>query len=321
MAKQTINVGTGPNTGAGDALRDALIKVNENFDEVYADIAALEDGDITTDIKGNVFAEDSTLLVDAVNGIIPWAVVDSTPTTLVGYGITDAFDGEYSSLTNKPTIPNLAAVNQSIIPDTDVAYDLGSASNRFRDLYLSGNTIDLGGALISASPTGSLVLPPNTSIPGVKELAPVSIIDDRQGQTYYNGSPVVADSTIIDQATFLWAQGGGFETDFNPSTYSATVDGSGNITDITLVTARNYGLAGEYFATINSDNMVAIDPGIDITDPAAIVASVQVEILSALVASDFANVTLPGYISLADLKTLVAASIDFDDFKTRIAAL
>lgn len=70
MAKQTINVGTGPNTGAGDALRDALIKVNENFDEVYADIAALEDGNVITDIKGNVFADDSTLLVDATNGKI-----------------------------------------------------------------------------------------------------------------------------------------------------------------------------------------------------------------------------------------------------------
>ena len=35
MAKQVINVGTSANSGGGDPLRDALIKVNENFDELY----------------------------------------------------------------------------------------------------------------------------------------------------------------------------------------------------------------------------------------------------------------------------------------------
>ena len=38
-----------------------------------------------------------------------------------------------------------------VIPSSNLAYDLGSSSFRFRDLYLSGNTIDMGGTLISAS--------------------------------------------------------------------------------------------------------------------------------------------------------------------------
>ena len=71
MAQQTINVGTKVNSGGGDPLRTAMIKINENFTEVYADIAALADGQVNTDIKGSVFADDSTLLVDAINGIIP----------------------------------------------------------------------------------------------------------------------------------------------------------------------------------------------------------------------------------------------------------
>ena len=47
-----------------------------------------------------------------VNGVIsntatiPWATVSSTPTTISGYGITDAFDGAYSSLTGTPTLQN-----------------------------------------------------------------------------------------------------------------------------------------------------------------------------------------------------------------------
>jgi hypothetical protein len=39
MAKQTINVGNYQNDKAGDALRTAFIKVNDNFDELYATLA------------------------------------------------------------------------------------------------------------------------------------------------------------------------------------------------------------------------------------------------------------------------------------------
>lgn len=37
MAKQTVNVGSNPNDDGGDELRSAFIKINENFDELYAD--------------------------------------------------------------------------------------------------------------------------------------------------------------------------------------------------------------------------------------------------------------------------------------------
>lgn len=36
MTQQTVNVGTTPNSGGGDPLRDAMVKINENFTEVYA---------------------------------------------------------------------------------------------------------------------------------------------------------------------------------------------------------------------------------------------------------------------------------------------
>jgi hypothetical protein len=47
-------------------------------------------GTFNGDLSGSVFADDSTLIVDGVNGTIPWAVVNGTPTTLTGYGITDS---------------------------------------------------------------------------------------------------------------------------------------------------------------------------------------------------------------------------------------
>ena len=36
MGQQTLNVGTNANDGTGDTLRAAMIKVNENFTELYA---------------------------------------------------------------------------------------------------------------------------------------------------------------------------------------------------------------------------------------------------------------------------------------------
>jgi len=55
---------------------------------------------------------------------------------------------------------NIIATNSTfgghIIPSSTLTYDLGSETNRWRTLYLSGNTIDLGGTLISASTTGNI---------------------------------------------------------------------------------------------------------------------------------------------------------------------
>jgi hypothetical protein len=47
-------------------------------------------------------------------------------------------------------------VNTHIIPTADITYDLGSATHRFRDLWLSSNTIKMGDFGISVSPTGTI---------------------------------------------------------------------------------------------------------------------------------------------------------------------
>ena len=68
--------------------------------------------------KESITGADSTILVDATNSSIN---LDGT-------------------------------VKGHIIPDQNEVYNLGSSSNRFNDLFLSGNTINLVGATIT--PTG-----------------------------------------------------------------------------------------------------------------------------------------------------------------------
>lgn len=61
---------------------------------------------------------------------------------------------------------NLAPTGH-IIPSQDITYDLGSPTNRFRDLYLSGNTMYIGDASVSA--VGSyLDLPADSRINGAQ---------------------------------------------------------------------------------------------------------------------------------------------------------
>ena len=73
MAKQIINIGSSANKGDGEPLRTAFDKINDNFSELYLKVDNLTGGVGVTvgDIKGSVFADDSTVLVDAVNGNIP----------------------------------------------------------------------------------------------------------------------------------------------------------------------------------------------------------------------------------------------------------
>lgn len=54
MAKQTIGVGSAPNDNTGDFIRDAFIKVNANFDELYSDDA----GDVGSIIAGTGISVD-----------------------------------------------------------------------------------------------------------------------------------------------------------------------------------------------------------------------------------------------------------------------
>lgn len=50
----------------------------------------------------------------------------------------------------------------AMIPETTEVYDLGSSSNRFKDLYLSGTSIDLGGIILTSD--GSTLTVPALSV-------------------------------------------------------------------------------------------------------------------------------------------------------------
>jgi len=76
---------------------------------------------------------------------------------------------------------DFSAVDQDIIPDGNGTRNLGSSSKRFKELFLLGQTIDLGGAILDSDGTGQLsvsatgvTLPAGSKVATGNELAVVS---------------------------------------------------------------------------------------------------------------------------------------------------
>ena len=84
----------------------------------------------------------------------------------------------------------------NIVPDTNIAYDLGTSAYRFRDLYLSGSSIYLGNAIITS--TGTAINFPLGSTVGGQALG------INEGDTYnitISGNVIGTDSTVLVNTT------------------------------------------------------------------------------------------------------------------------
>jgi hypothetical protein len=137
--------------------------------------------------KGTIVADDSTPLIDATDGKI---FLDGT-------------------------------VKGNIVPDSNEVYDIGSASFRFRDLYLSGSSIELGAATITA--TGSAVnLPAGSSVGGI----PIYSGDGVTSGSNYNINIIRDDSSLMVNASTGQLTGnltGNIETDIIDSATSSAI--------------------------------------------------------------------------------------------------
>ena len=129
MAQLSINVGSTDYAGDGESLRNALIKVNTNFTEVYADISSLQTS------------------------------------------VSNSFDGDYNSLTNKPTIPTALS---DLTNDLDYASIVGSAIQNNGLPVLSTQNLDISGSVFADDST-PLVDSVNGKVVGPIEAPSVSV--------------------------------------------------------------------------------------------------------------------------------------------------
>lgn len=127
MAKQTINIGSGELSGDGETLRSAFNKTNQNFTEVYNSL---------TSISTASYAGISNTDISNWNTAYSWE--------------NHATQGYLTS-----------TISTNLVPSTNSTYDLGSTSSQWRSLYVSTNTIYIGGTAVSIV-DGNLTVGGNT---------------------------------------------------------------------------------------------------------------------------------------------------------------
>lgn len=203
------------------------------------------DGDLTYDNSTGVFTYTGPSASDVrahfsagtgisiTNGAIS---INNTVTTLTGS----------QTLTNKtltnPTI-NAAAIGGHLIPSVDITYDLGSASYRFRDLYLSGSTINLGGAVMKTDPdngTIALIGRPTAGNPN-----PMALVVTPQGKTISH--PTTGGSINFNQVQGALNSNPGFSGSYNELTDKPDFSAFSHSLTPDTTNSRNLGSSSKKF--------------------------------------------------------------------------
>jgi hypothetical protein len=128
---ETVNfAGAGTTVNIGSTTGTTIVK---NALQANADVE-IRGGDLTTN-------QSTFNLINTNATTINFAGGANT--------VNVAAPGSETNIEGNLNIAGLTTVSNHIIPATNVTYDLGSSTNRFRDLYLSGGTIDLAGGTIS----------------------------------------------------------------------------------------------------------------------------------------------------------------------------
>jgi hypothetical protein len=146
MAKQTINIGTAPNTGTGEPLRSAFNKINENFTEVYSIAQSSFDyaNTIVSDTQVDPFSrEQSNSAFDVANSstILAQSAFDYA-NTIVSNTAVDSFARDTAN----------AAFEQANTVINPFNQDLNTSNNViFNDITFAGNLVSGNSEIVSVA--------------------------------------------------------------------------------------------------------------------------------------------------------------------------
>jgi hypothetical protein len=224
--------------------------------------------------------------------ILDSAAVTSIASALGGgvdsAAITSMIDSAYVQA-RAPSV-DLSAINQSIIPNTNATYDIGSASYKIRDLYLSNNSLHIGENILSVNANKLLFNG-----------------EDVMDYASLTGAPNILDSAEIIALSppqdFAYASLTGAPTLFDGAYSSLT--GTPNILDsanvTTLITTAVDALVGGAPAALDTLNELATQLNNDSDAIAAITNTLALKLnIADVVAQDFAYASLTGTPTLFD---------------------
>ncbi len=217
--------------------------------------------------------------------------------TQVQYNDDGAFGGNAGFTFNKTTgvfsAPSIV-VSGNITPSANVTYSLGNNTNRFNNLYLAGNTIDLGGAIISANATA------------------ITFTNPAGGAFVVAGSTTDANMGNVATANYFVGSGNGLS-----NIQGANVSGAVNLatyaTTANAVAGANVSGAVSFATTANSVAGANVSGAVAYATTANSVAGANVSGAVALanyasIANSVAGANVSGEVSYASVANSVSAA-------------
>lgn len=185
-----INEGVTPNDGTGDSVRDAFTKVGSNFSNISNFLSSTSIDYIGANISGafnsSGHATVSNLSVANVIGItasITGNVTVGNITANTGlYSPTNTVLGGNTALTGQTDVYGLTVIHNNVVPSANLAYDLGTPTTFFRNIYAQGlvqvNTVT------ASSDAGLLQIHANLSPGDVKDVGVIGKFNQNSANSY-----------------------------------------------------------------------------------------------------------------------------------------
>lgn len=318
MAIQLVNLGTSANKGDGDPLRIAFDKVNDNFQEVYSDIKQLNSanfggGTLVHDTVGNVIAHDSTLLVDANGGEIVGPLASASWQTTSAIDIDSTQDDIDITASGVLTLENASQTDYITIANTGVT--IYSDSNIA--IQSAGNDIQIGYDVAS----GDVQMGHNSSqvvVNGTFDAKRFAKIEAPTYDTATRNGLVVNNGTIIynNVTLALEAYVDGAWVSISQQDVSEFSDNTGLIpSDLSDLTDNTVLIKTDVSQLADATNLIPTNIG-------DLVSGGNVGDMLVKTSTGYGfTAPVPESFTLSDIKTVAAASADFADFQSRIAAL
>lgn len=143
--------------GVGTAVQEAIA------DKIGGIIQGAGSTTVTYDDSADTITISSTgKTEEEIQDIIGAALATNGSHTGLSVAYDDAGDGAIDITVD------YSAIASNLIPDGNETRDLGSSTKRWRDLYLSGSTIDLGGTEISKDSDGNVEMSASGTLKSLK---------------------------------------------------------------------------------------------------------------------------------------------------------
>ena len=285
MTYQAINLGSSSGDGTGDAIREGGDKINDNFVEIYTLLGT--GTTLTSGISSD--ANVVTLVSPVISGVI--AIADGSASAPSFTNSDDINTGIYFSAADTVAISTggtgrVQIDSVGISPITADGAALGSASLEWSDLFLADAAVINFGADQDVTLT---------------HVADTGLLLNSTRKIQFND----ASQFIHGSSATVLSIGATDEIDLTAT--AIDINGRVSVSGVATFAARPV-----FSSNISIQNGGQIGSAGDVDS--IVIATNGVVTFSQIP-------VLPGYISLADLKTEVAASADFTEFKGRIAAL